>query len=340
MSMQETIPAGIPNQPVVAWGQGIGIASAIIGSGPEVREFLGRLLTVDPKTGATRPPFGTYERPGFNGADPTQRLMVQFDWVHPMLDNGAPYDGSKGYSIEMNVPAQKVNDRGPLGMFGRSFAELTGCAMDINQGVLPEILRLSLEQGIMLHVACVDEYVYGTDRETRTAMKGVVWHVLDILAPAVNLDGTVKSGYYMSKYHGTDMQGSQLPSRHSELQAKWNNPAVPAAPASANPESGQRAEVVRNTPPPTLDAERIGGYDWTTILQPLADPNLMKSWREIRAVIREVDFEPTFSSSVMMPPEQNPILAYLMAKGYLYTDEGAEPDQYRIRVVFDPVDTE
>ena len=75
-------------EPQISWGQGIGISSAIIGAGPEVKEFLGRLLTVDPASGLARPPFGTFMRPGFNGGDPTQRLVVQFDWVHPMVDNG------------------------------------------------------------------------------------------------------------------------------------------------------------------------------------------------------------------------------------------------------------
>ena len=252
----------------------------------------------------------------------------------------APYDGTKGFRIEMNVPAEKVSDRGGLGMFGRAVAELTGCALDINQGVLPKLAELALTPGIMLHIACVDEYIYGTDRETREKMVGVVWHLMDVLSPSVNIDGTVKPGYYMSKYHQKELQGSQVPSRHAALQAANPGANQVAPPSNATSESAARADVVRNTPPPTLDEERIAAYDWKAILNPFVGLAESQSWRELRATIREADVEPTFLSSVMMPPEENPILSYLMAMGYVVPDESGEPDSYHVEITYDaaPVD--
>lgn len=312
-------------EPVVDWGSGFNMPGTVVGGGPPVREFVGRLATKDPKTGVPIPaPWGRYTTQ-YGG-----RIRIAFDFVNPMLDNGAPYDGTKGYNIEMNVnlSSNRISGRSGMGMFAVSVAEMTGCALDLWAGVLPEFTKCA-QAGQLVHMACVDEYFYGINRETQERQSGVVWHLMDILSPAKNEDGSVKTGYYHSKYHDREMRGSDVPSRHAQLnkdhsgQPQQNN-------QSPSESAAERAEAVRNSPPPSMNEEGIAKYNWSEALASF-EANVEYEWRnQIRVPLRDLDIDPVFSSSIMAPAHQNTILKYLLENGYLVPAESGEPDAYTV----------
>ena len=324
---QQTQQGGQNQEPVVNWGTGFNMPGTVVGSGPPVREFVGRLRTRDPKTGAVLPaPWGTYTNQ-YGG-----RIRIGFDFISPILDNGAPYDGTKGYEVEMNVnlASNRIGARSGAGMFAKSVAEMTGCALDLWVGVMPEFTKCA-QVGQLVHMACVDEYFYGINRETQERQSGVVWHLMDILTPAQNEDGSVKTGYYHSKFHDREMKGSDVPSRHQKLNEEHsgNQPQGNRAP-TANVQ--ERAEVVRNEPPPSLNENGIAKYNWQAALSNFEE-GTEYTWRELRVPLRDLDIDPVFSSTIMIPAAQNTILKYLLDNGLIVNAPSGNDDAYIIGVM-------
>ena len=131
------------------------------------------------------------------------------------------------------------NLRSGYGLFGESLAAALGMAR--------ESCDLEVTKNYFLHIVREDEHIYGQNQQTGEPMKGLVWHVVQAVAPGSAAPTPVRHQLYPPKVMAVAVAGVQ------GVQPAVGQGAAPVAPAQVVPQvpvAAQPAVVPQAVAPP------------------------------------------------------------------------------------------